>query len=78
MDERQLLVKKIKSRTISLDSGFWTAPNWTKVEKMTITLLSNLFNVRVSLLSVLDSGPSFTSIAITGSGVMQFFHEVFD
>ena len=38
-----ILGKRLKSRTMRLDSDLWIAPNQLKIEKTTITLSSNYF-----------------------------------
>ena len=55
-------------QTLSPESGFWTAPNWPKIRKMTMTsqfpdMTSSLkiFDVVLFLLSSLVTGPSFMS-----------------
>ena len=55
-------METFKLRTIRLDSSFWTALNWPKIEKATRKLSSNFFDVIVSLLSSVDSSPSFTAM----------------
>ena len=46
------------------ESGFWTAPNWPKIGKITfcMTSSSNFLDVLSLLLTILVNGPSFMSI----------------
>ena len=57
-------------QTIHPESGFWIAPNWPQIGKMTMTSQlanmtssSNFFDVVLFLLSSLVIGPSFMSIS---------------
>ena len=57
-------------QTMRLEFGFWIAPNWPKIGKMTMTSQildmassSNAFEVILFLLSVLVTGPSFMSMS---------------
>ena len=55
-------------QTLCLESGLWTALNWAKIQKVTMTsqfsdmTSSNVFDVFLFLLSSLVTGPSFMSI----------------
>ena len=55
--------------TMHPESGFWSAPNWLSIEKVTmvsqfsdITSSSNFFDVVLFFLSSLVTGPRFMSV----------------
>ena len=56
-------------QTLCLESGLWTALNWAKIQKVTMTsqfsdmTSSNVFDVFLFLLSSLVTGPSFMSVS---------------
>ena len=67
--KRLLLLKTQFLQTLCLESGLRTAPNLLKFQRMTMTSqfsdmtsTSNLFNVVLFLMSILNTGPSFMSI----------------
>ena len=61
------------------EPGFWIAPNWPKIGKMTMTSQSvdmtfvNFFNVVFLCLSSLVTGPSFMSVLSLVLELWQFF-----
>ena len=66
-------------QTLCLESGLRTAPNWPKIQKMTMTSQfsdmtssSNFFDVVLFLLSSLVTGPSFMSISSLVLELWQF------
>ena len=54
------------------ESGFWIAPNWPQVGKMTMTSLSIFFDVDFSLVKF-SYWSKFHVNIIIGSGVMTIF-----
>ena len=61
------------------ESGFWIAPNWLQVGKLTMalqfsdmTLLSNFIDFVLFLLSSLVTVPSFISISLLFLELCQF------
>ena len=67
-------------QTLCPESGLWTAPNWPKTRKMTMTSQfsdmassSNFLEVVLFLLSSLVTGPSFMSISSLVLELWQFY-----
>ena len=66
-------------QTLCPESGLWTAPNWPKVRKITMTSqfsdmtsMSNFFDVVLFLLSSLVTGPCFMLISSLVLELWQF------
>ena len=66
-------------QTLCPESSLWTAPNWPKIPKMTMTSqfadmtsTSNFFDIFLFLLSSLVTGPSFMSISSLVLELWQF------
>ena len=66
-------------QTLCLEYGLWTAPNWSKIWKMTMkskfpdmTSTSNFFDIVLFLLSSLVTGPSFVSTSSLVLELWQF------
>ena len=69
-------------QTLCPESGLWTAPNWPRIRKMTMTLQfpdmmssSEFFDVVLFLLSNLVTGSSFMSISSLVLELWQFFYK---
>ena len=74
-----LLLKTKLLQTLCPESGLRIAPNWPKIQKMTMTSqfsdmtsTSNFFDVVLFLLSSLVTGPSFMSISSLVLELWQF------
>ena len=66
-------------QTLCPESGLWTAPNWPKIRKMTMTSqffdmtsTSKIFEVFLFLLSSLVTGTSFISVSSVVLELWQF------
>ena len=59
-------------QTLCPESGLWTASNWPKIRKMTMTSTANFFDVVWFLLSSLVAGSSLMSISSLVLELWQF------